>query len=232
MAGGAGDGGARKQDWPLNSRGNAGGARGEGATDWGRGGEAGRAAKSKSQEEGNGRGAGVARAPRGEGQGREGARSRPGGAAAGVGAGHPRAGTGSRSCTPAAGGETGGAEGGAQRDLGRAGAWGAREAATDAPESPGRGWEVGGGALTRRADRSMSSRLRAGGAGSPMASARGQAGSPLPVRAAHAPARLLHGRRRRCCPIGGSRGGLHRASPQRTAEGDGGGGPAADGLTD
>jgi hypothetical protein len=74
----------------------------------------------------------------------------------------------------------------------------------------GRGREAGV-VLTRRADRSMSSRLRAG-AGSPMAAA-----GPLTLRLAHSAAAVAASP-----PSGDSRGGLHRACP----EGRGGGGPA------
>lgn len=67
--------------------------------------------------------------------------------------------------------------------------------------------EAGGGALTRRADKSMSSRLRAG-AGSPMASAGNKALGPLTLLLDYSAAAVA------ASPPSGNPGdGLHRASP-------------------
>lgn len=97
---------------------------------------------------------------------------------------------------------------------------GAREACSYPAPSPAAGTgtraRLGDGALTRRADRSMSSRLRAG-AGSPMASAGNGAPGPLTLRLGYSTAAVAASP-----PSEDPGGGLHRASP-----GDrGGGGPA------
>ena len=69
-----------------------------------------------------------------------------------------------------------------------------------------RGARLGGSELTRRADRSMSSRLRAG-AGSPMASAGNGAPGPLTLRLGYSAAAVAASP-----PSGDPGGGLHRAS--------------------
>lgn len=76
-----------------------------------------------------------------------------------------------------------------------------------------------GGALTRRADRSMSSRLRAG-AGSPMASAGNGGLGPLTLLLGYSAAAVAASP-----PSGDPGGGLHRASPRERGWGGPAGGP-------
>lgn len=191
MAGGAGDGGARKQDRSLNSRGNAGGARGEEATDGGGSGEGGELQSQNPRRKETAEGQGWQENPEERGSGRAaggegrvpGAGLRRSGSRV-WGRGTPGRGPAPRSCSVQPVARNGARGAVISGDLGaRGGPRGAREAAANAPESPGRGWVAWGAALSPAG---RTGRCRPGcgrGAlGRPWPPRGGKRGPPSPVR--------------------------------------------------